>query len=108
MCTLKRLLAALVIGIVGSLALSAQLLAQAWPQRTVRVIVPLPPGTGRHGAGRAHHTRKRLCAEGNDGSCRGGGHRVSKIRLQKEEVGRPGKIDIQSSPRCFCFLARPV
>ncbi len=45
MCTLKRLLAALVIGIVGSLALSAQLLAQAWPQRTVRVIVPLPPGT---------------------------------------------------------------
>jgi tripartite-type tricarboxylate transporter receptor subunit TctC len=31
--------------IVGSLALSAQLWAQTWPQRTVRVIVPLPPGT---------------------------------------------------------------
>ena len=45
MCTLKRLLTALVIGIVGTLTFSAHVLAQPWPQRTVRVIVPLPPGT---------------------------------------------------------------
>jgi tripartite-type tricarboxylate transporter receptor subunit TctC len=45
MCALKRFLAALVIGIVSSLVPLAPSLAQTWPQRTVRVIVPLPPGT---------------------------------------------------------------
>src|SRR5260370_16780247 len=48
MCTLKRLLAALVIGIVGSLALSAQLLAQAWPHPPSRATVPPPPATPIH------------------------------------------------------------
>jgi tripartite-type tricarboxylate transporter receptor subunit TctC len=45
MRALKRFLSALVIGIVGLLVPLAHLLAQTWPQRTVRVIVPLPPGT---------------------------------------------------------------
>ena len=45
MCTLKRLLTALVIGIVGTFTFSAHVLAQPWPQRTGRMIVPLPPGT---------------------------------------------------------------
>jgi tripartite-type tricarboxylate transporter receptor subunit TctC len=40
----KRFLPALVAGAVG-LLLTFPSLAQSWPQRTVRVIVPLPPGT---------------------------------------------------------------
>jgi tripartite-type tricarboxylate transporter receptor subunit TctC len=35
----------LIAGVSGWLSLSVPLLAQSWPQRTVRVIVPLPPGT---------------------------------------------------------------
>jgi tripartite-type tricarboxylate transporter receptor subunit TctC len=35
----------LVAGVFGWLSLSGPVLAQSWPQRTVRVIVPLPPGT---------------------------------------------------------------
>ena len=35
---------ALLIGIGGSLSLSDPLSAEAWPQRTVRVIIPLPAG----------------------------------------------------------------
>jgi tripartite-type tricarboxylate transporter receptor subunit TctC len=42
---LKRLLLSLVIGVAGSIGGSDLLLAQSWPQRTVRVVVPLPPGT---------------------------------------------------------------
>jgi tripartite-type tricarboxylate transporter receptor subunit TctC len=45
MRTLDRLRISLVVGIVGWLSLANPLLAQSWPQRTVRVIVPLPPGT---------------------------------------------------------------
>jgi tripartite-type tricarboxylate transporter receptor subunit TctC len=45
MRTVKRLLLALIIGNAGWLALADVVLAQAWPQRSVRVIVPLPPGT---------------------------------------------------------------
>jgi tripartite-type tricarboxylate transporter receptor subunit TctC len=35
----------LIAGVSSWLSLSVPLLAQSWPQRTVRVIVPLPPGT---------------------------------------------------------------
>jgi len=45
MRTLNRLLIALVVGCVGLSAFSSELPAQTWPQRPVRVIVPLPPGT---------------------------------------------------------------
>jgi len=45
MRTIKRLLLGLVIGVVGWLGLSGPMWAQSWPQRAVRVIVPLPSGT---------------------------------------------------------------
>lgn len=45
MCHALRFLFALLTGVAGSLVLSDSLLAQAWPQRTVRVIVPLPTGS---------------------------------------------------------------
>jgi tripartite-type tricarboxylate transporter receptor subunit TctC len=45
MRNVKRLLLALVIGIAGWLTLADAVSAQLWPQRSVRVIVPLPPGT---------------------------------------------------------------
>ena len=41
----KRLLLTLVIGIGSSIAATGPPLAQSWPQRTVRVIVPNPAGT---------------------------------------------------------------
>ena len=41
----RRLLFGGVIGLAGSLTWSSLSLAQSWPQRSVRVIVPLPPGT---------------------------------------------------------------
>ena len=40
----KRSLLALLIGVAGFLALSEPLSAEAWPQRTVKVIIPLPAG----------------------------------------------------------------
>lgn len=36
---------ALIVGIVGSIVLSEPVFAQSWPQRPVRLIVPLPVGT---------------------------------------------------------------
>jgi tripartite-type tricarboxylate transporter receptor subunit TctC len=46
MCTTQRLAGALAVIILGALALSAApSSAEPWPQRTVRFIVPLPPGT---------------------------------------------------------------
>ena len=46
MCTTQRLVRALAVIILGALALSAApSSAEPWPQRTVRFIVPLPPGT---------------------------------------------------------------
>ena len=49
MRNLNRILAFLIVLLVGALARSAQTLAQtsvqAWPQRTVRLIVPNSPGT---------------------------------------------------------------
>jgi len=43
---IQRSACALVIGILGAFALwAAPSDAESWPQRTVRVIVPLPPGT---------------------------------------------------------------
>ena len=45
MLAVKRLLVAFAITIGGSPVVSGPLLAQSWPQRTVRVIVPNPPGT---------------------------------------------------------------
>jgi len=41
----NRRIAALVIGLAGISALPLESSAQNWPKRTVRVIVPLPPGT---------------------------------------------------------------
>ena len=41
----NRRIAALTIGLAAASALSFKASAQDWPQRTVRVIVPLPPGT---------------------------------------------------------------
>ncbi len=46
MCTTQRFARALAVIILGALALSAApSSAEPWPQRTVRFIVPLPPGT---------------------------------------------------------------
>jgi tripartite-type tricarboxylate transporter receptor subunit TctC len=45
MRTVFRLIASLGVGIFCCVSLSGPLLAQSWPQRNVRVIVPLPPGT---------------------------------------------------------------
>src|SRR5262245_58627464 len=45
MRTATRLLVALAIGFPGLSAFSPDASAEPWPQRTVRVIVPLPPGT---------------------------------------------------------------
>ena len=47
MPAMKQLLFAATIGVVGLLApaVATQTSAEAWPQRTVRVLVPLPPGT---------------------------------------------------------------
>src|ERR1700704_6806202 len=42
---MRTVIRLLIAGVFGWLSLSAPLLAQNWPQRTVRVIVPLPPGT---------------------------------------------------------------
>jgi tripartite-type tricarboxylate transporter receptor subunit TctC len=44
MRTAIRSVCALLIGIAGSLALPDPLLAEAWPQRTVKLIIPLPAG----------------------------------------------------------------
>src|SRR5215470_752144 len=41
----NRRIAALTIGLAAASALSLEVSAQEWPQRTVRLIVPLPPGT---------------------------------------------------------------
>src|SRR5882757_969122 len=41
----NRRIAALTIGLAAATALSINASAQDWPQRTVRLIVPLPPGT---------------------------------------------------------------
>jgi tripartite-type tricarboxylate transporter receptor subunit TctC len=41
----NRRIAALAIGLSGLSGLPIEAAAQTWPQRTVRVIVPLPPGT---------------------------------------------------------------
>src|SRR5262249_47538819 len=41
----NRRIAALAIALAGMSALSLESSAQSWPKRTVRVIVPLPPGT---------------------------------------------------------------
>src|SRR5215510_1653950 len=41
----NRRIAALTIGMAAASALSFKASAQDWPQRTVRIIVPLPPGT---------------------------------------------------------------
>ncbi len=46
-------LSAVALGLAAAFALGApQGLAQGWPQRTVRLVVPLPPGTGTDIAGR--------------------------------------------------------
>jgi tripartite-type tricarboxylate transporter receptor subunit TctC len=45
MPAVKRLLLGLVIGFGSSIAATGVPLAQSWPQRTVRLIVPNPPGT---------------------------------------------------------------
>src|SRR5258708_6963213 len=42
---MNRGIAALAFGFAGIWALSLAASAQTWPQRRVRVIVPLPPGT---------------------------------------------------------------
>src|SRR5262249_27006010 len=42
---MNRRIAALAIGLAAVSALSLEASAQSWPERTVRVIVPLPPGT---------------------------------------------------------------
>jgi tripartite-type tricarboxylate transporter receptor subunit TctC len=42
---MRTVIRLLIVGVSGWLSLSVPLLAQSWPQRTVRVIVPLPPGT---------------------------------------------------------------
>jgi tripartite-type tricarboxylate transporter receptor subunit TctC len=42
---MRRLFLAVVTGIAGWSILASPASAQSWPQRTVRVIVPLPPGT---------------------------------------------------------------
>jgi tripartite-type tricarboxylate transporter receptor subunit TctC len=44
MRTAIRSVCALLIGIAGSLALPDPLLAEAWPRRTVKLIIPLPAG----------------------------------------------------------------
>jgi len=41
----NRRIATLTIGLAAASALSFKASAQDWPQRTVRMIVPLPPGT---------------------------------------------------------------
>jgi tripartite-type tricarboxylate transporter receptor subunit TctC len=41
----NRRIASLTIGLAAAAGLSFNVFAQDWPQRTVRVIVPLPPGT---------------------------------------------------------------
>jgi tripartite-type tricarboxylate transporter receptor subunit TctC len=41
----NRRIAAIALGFAGMSVLSLAASAQTWPQRTVRVIVPLPPGT---------------------------------------------------------------
>jgi len=45
MLKLNRQIAALTVGLAAVSALSLEASAQSWPKRTVRVIVPLPPGT---------------------------------------------------------------
>src|SRR5437868_7100518 len=42
---MTRRIAALTIGMAAVSTMPIEALAQNWPQRTVRVIVPLPPGT---------------------------------------------------------------
>jgi tripartite-type tricarboxylate transporter receptor subunit TctC len=45
MHAVNRLISTLAIALAGLSGLSLEGAAQTWPQRTVRVIVPLPPGT---------------------------------------------------------------
>src|SRR5262245_48280309 len=45
MWSVKRLSVGFIVGTAGVIALGAQSAADTWPQRTVRVIVPLPAGT---------------------------------------------------------------
>jgi tripartite-type tricarboxylate transporter receptor subunit TctC len=46
-----RQLTVFALGLVALLA-SSPAMAQTWPQRTVRLMIPLPPGTGADLAGR--------------------------------------------------------
>jgi tripartite-type tricarboxylate transporter receptor subunit TctC len=42
---MRTVIRLLIVGVFGWLPFSGPVQAQSWPQRTVRVIVPLPPGT---------------------------------------------------------------
>ena len=65
MCAIARCafrVALIVLGAACTLATSIpSALAQSWPQRTVKLIIPLPPGTGTDIAGRllAEHLAER-------------------------------------------------
>ena len=65
MCVIARCafrVALIVLGAACTLATSIpSALAQSWPQRTVKLIIPLPPGTGTDIAGRllAEHLAER-------------------------------------------------
>ena len=53
MCTVIRSgLRVLLLVLTTALASIPHALAQSWPQRTVKLIIPLPPGTGTDIAGR--------------------------------------------------------
>jgi tripartite-type tricarboxylate transporter receptor subunit TctC len=53
MCTVIRSgLRVLLLVLDTALASIPHALAQSWPQRTVKLIIPLPPGTGTDIAGR--------------------------------------------------------
>jgi tripartite-type tricarboxylate transporter receptor subunit TctC len=65
MRAMQRSAFALVVSLVGALvAWDAPSQADRWPQRTVRVMVPLPPGTSTDLAA-------RLFAEGKNSSITG-------------------------------------
>jgi tripartite-type tricarboxylate transporter receptor subunit TctC len=42
----RSVAASAAVGLFACVAMTAPVQAQAWPQRTVRFIVPLPPGSG--------------------------------------------------------------